>query len=98
EGVNGRASLKLLVERIGILEPGTRKSRVELDGVLIGQLEIKAIEGVLLVALVVHYLEFGRVEKPAGVQSAQGNVVAPFRASVGKVHIAGRRAERAVRS
>src|ERR1035441_8252210 len=63
--------MKLLVERIRILKPGTRVAKVQLKRVRAGELIVDPVEKVLFVPLVMHYSELGRVQKPAAVQPAR---------------------------
>src|SRR5271169_1410139 len=39
-----RTNLKLLVPSVGILEPGAGELQIELDRVLVGKLDVKAVE------------------------------------------------------
>src|SRR4029077_16101142 len=93
-----RAQMQLCVEGVWILEPGTRVTRVEMNGVRLAQLKVYAIEKVLLVSFGVHYLELRRIEEPSGVQTAGGNEIPPLLAAEGNVKPAVDRSERTVGS
>ena len=69
ESQSRRAQVQLRVERIRILEPRPRETRVEVNGVRLARLKIHAVEDILLVPFRVHCLELGRIEKPPGIQA-----------------------------
>src|ERR1700687_5813895 len=75
----------LRIERIGFLKPGSREAEIQVNGVWSRGLKVKTIEHVFFISLVVHHLEFRRIEKAPGVQAIRGDEVSPLRASVRKV-------------
>ena len=84
------------VVRIGRLEPGAREAEVQVDGVLLGELQVDAVEHILLIAVIVHYLVLRPIQKSASVHSVHGNEVTPRPAAVSQVKPSVRRAEAAV--
>src|SRR5712692_3509076 len=62
------------------------------------ELVVHAVKHVLLVAFRVHHLELRRIEEPAGVQPARGDVVAPLASAESDVEAASHRAKRTVGS
>src|SRR6185437_16069423 len=86
-----------IIKRVGSLKPGTRETQVQLHGIDVGQFEVHAIENVLLVALVVHHLEFGWIEKTSAVEAADGNVVPSFVAAIGEIEAGVRAAKSSIR-
>src|SRR5207245_1800870 len=83
---------------IRILEPRARESEIELQRIGVREFEIHPIEYIFLIAFVVEGDELGRIEKAAGIQSADRNEVSPVLASVGKIEREIRSSERTVRS
>src|SRR5277367_3930484 len=76
---------ELPVKRIRRLEPGAGVKQIKVQGVCGIELIIHAVEDVFFVALVVQYGVFRTVEKPAAVQTVDGNEVSPLCAAIGKI-------------
>ncbi len=70
------------------LEPGPAESKIEVDRVLIGKLEIKTVKKVFLIAVVVEHPKFGTIEKAACIQSAGGDEISPFLLPVSEIQSA----------
>src|SRR5712692_2881606 len=66
-------------------ETRTRKAQIQVERVCFGYLVVHAVEYVLLIAFGVEHDELGRIQKPAAVQSAEGDEVSPLGASVTEV-------------
>src|SRR5689334_23696218 len=66
------------------LKPRARVLQVSVKRICRIELVVDAIEDVLLVAFVVQRLELGAVEEAAGVETADGDEVAPVLAAVCK--------------
>jgi hypothetical protein len=92
-----RAEMKLRVERIGILKPGTRVARIEVDGVCLARLIIHAVKNVLLVSLVVHHIRLRRIKKSACLQTTGGDEIAPLLTTERYVETRRRRAKTSIR-
>ena len=84
------------VDRIRSLEPRSRISEIDVQGIGLGKLEVHSIKKVLLITLIVSDEEFRRIEKASAIQSAYGNKIAPFLAAIAKVKANVGRAEAAV--
>src|SRR5260370_25940417 len=90
------AWVKLLIERIGSLKPGTRVADVQVDGILWGKLVVNAVEHVLFVAFGVRHGELWRIQEPAGVQAVQRKEGPPLRYPISEVESRAGGAETAV--
>src|SRR6266404_1320532 len=63
----GRTWMRLRIERVGILKPGTCVSQVHVDCIGPVGLKVHAVKDVLLVPLVMHHSKFRWIEEPAGI-------------------------------
>lgn len=72
--VSNRATqVVLLVIGVGILEPGARETKVQMECIQLSRLVIDAVKDVFLIALVVQCLKLGWIQKPPGVQAVDGD-------------------------
>ena len=70
--------------------------QVQTERVVVGWMQIEAIEQRLAVPLSVKRFEFGRIEKPIRPQRAEGDEVPNVVAACAKGHVSAGRAERTV--
>ncbi len=70
------------IERVRCLEPGPRVLEVRMDRTQRRELVVDTVEKVLFISLVVKDGEFRSVQKPARVQSTDGNEVAPVLSAI----------------
>src|SRR5579864_2256834 len=77
--------MQLLVPRIGILKPGTRKTKIHVDRIRTCDLIIHAIEQVLLISSIVQHGDFWPIQESATVQAVHSDEVAPLLSPVGKI-------------
>src|SRR5580765_2060791 len=64
---DGRTRMRLRIERVGILKPGTCVSEVHVDGIRLVGLKVHTVKDVLLVTLGMHDGKFRWIEEPAGI-------------------------------
>src|SRR5580704_7734025 len=87
---------KLGIKGIRSLEPRTREAQIHVNRVRLRELEVKPIEDIFLVPLVMHHRELWWIEEPAAVQSVGGDEVSPVLPAVSEIESEIGAAERAV--
>ena len=75
----------LSVKRIWRLEPGARKSCIQVDRIHFVQLKVEAIKYVFFIALGVNDCKLRRIEKASAVQPIHGDKIPPLRATIPEV-------------
>src|SRR4029077_17427462 len=62
-----------------------RESQVQVDGVSIGKLKVKAIKDVLFITLGVYHSKLRRIEKPPTVQAIGRDKIPPLLATIAEI-------------